>query len=184
MRSIEVDEEVYKYLSNLAKPFVDKPNDVLRRILLKDHSTCSENDQTREDSAVMPQKKKISNGEFVQSFLEKQYQEDFDRIPPYRTLFESSRVIIFFRNFSKSNPNNLWYRIEKEPLDKMRKSSKEPIICFTNPAEGLVLEVPLEKIDAQAKQVNWIRNDYEVNIEPETLYWRELKLNLKKYRIK
>jgi hypothetical protein len=34
MRSIKVDDEVFEYLQRLAMPFVDKPNDVLRRLLL------------------------------------------------------------------------------------------------------------------------------------------------------
>ncbi len=34
MQSIKVDDEVFEYLQRLATPFVDKPNDVLRRLLL------------------------------------------------------------------------------------------------------------------------------------------------------
>jgi len=33
MRQIEIDEEVWEYLQNNAEPFVDKPNQVLRRLL-------------------------------------------------------------------------------------------------------------------------------------------------------
>jgi negative regulator of replication initiation len=39
---IEVDEEVYKYLKGKAEPFVDSPNDVLRRELLKQTNRAKE----------------------------------------------------------------------------------------------------------------------------------------------
>lgn len=34
MQTIEVDEEIYTFLQDNAKPFIDSPNSVLRRLLL------------------------------------------------------------------------------------------------------------------------------------------------------
>lgn len=37
--TIEIDEEIFELLKKQAEPFVDSPNDVLRRLLLKDKSS-------------------------------------------------------------------------------------------------------------------------------------------------
>ena len=39
MRSIEIDEEVFEFLKHHAEPLTDKPNDVLRRLLLSKGDT-------------------------------------------------------------------------------------------------------------------------------------------------
>lgn len=39
MHSVEVDNEVFEYLKGRAEPFVDTPNSVLRRELLRDSAT-------------------------------------------------------------------------------------------------------------------------------------------------
>jgi hypothetical protein len=47
MRNIEVDEEVYEHLKEMAEPFVDStPNDVLRRVLLGSLSSNDEDTTT------------------------------------------------------------------------------------------------------------------------------------------
>lgn len=42
MRTIKVDDEVFAYLQSKARPFVDEPNDVLRRELLGDGRVTTE----------------------------------------------------------------------------------------------------------------------------------------------
>lgn len=53
--TIEIDEEIFNFLQKQAAPFVDTPNDVLRRILLKNDPK-----PTREIPAVVIKKPGIS----------------------------------------------------------------------------------------------------------------------------
>jgi len=57
MHNIKVDDEVFAYLQRLAKPFVDQPNDVLRRELLGDKPRVDVSPTTlppRRPGALMP----------------------------------------------------------------------------------------------------------------------------------
>jgi hypothetical protein len=60
MRVIRIDEEVWKCLEQRARPFVDSPNDVLRRVFgLNEASSRVQNDQGMKDNEVVPVMKNI-----------------------------------------------------------------------------------------------------------------------------
>ncbi|WP_149825247.1 hypothetical protein [Streptomyces tailanensis] len=57
MRTIEIDDEVFACLQRLSEPLVDTPNDVLRRVLLKNgagHSSTGQASGTRRTGSLLP----------------------------------------------------------------------------------------------------------------------------------
>lgn len=185
MITIEVDEEVYSKLKTQAEPFVDTPNMVLRRLLFPElqlavqasttsHSTCESS----------PKSSAISSEVFAASFLANRYREKFRMKTPYRTMFESENHLVYFRNFNKAGTTNLWYRLSEGSLDALRTTEKIAIVCFTNPAEGTVFEIPMKDIDLQAAKAKWGKEFFEVNIDPASLRWRELDWSIEKYLVK
>ncbi|MFF8608431.1 hypothetical protein ACF06X_21105 [Streptomyces sp. NPDC015346] len=53
-RSIEIDDEVFAFLQSRSEPLVDTPNDVLRRLLLKDTALPRESSGERRPGDLMP----------------------------------------------------------------------------------------------------------------------------------
>lgn len=48
-RTIRIDEEVYAWLQSKAKPFIDGPNSVLRRMMEKERPKNEDNRSVRHD---------------------------------------------------------------------------------------------------------------------------------------
>lgn len=183
MVNIEIDDEVFRYLKSLAEPFVDTPNMVLRRLLFnKDMS--AEIPSTPKSTAKSTDSAEASSEAFITSFLRERYGEEFRVKSPFRTMFESERHLIYFQNFNKIGTTNLWYRLSESSLKALRKTTKTAIICFTNPSENLVIEVPMKDLDAQVARSTWEKEFLEVNIDPADLRWREIDWNLQKYLVK
>lgn len=184
MISIEIDENVYSYLKSLAEPFVDTPNTVLRRLLFSEGQLRREV-STKEGAPVTPSRDQESSSEvFVSSCLQKRYGEKFRTKTPFRTMFESERHLIYFQNFNKPGTTNLWYRLSESSLNTLRKTTKIAIVCFTNPSENIIIEVPMKDIDNQIAKSSWKKDFLEVNIDPTNLRWRELDWNLQQYLAK
>ena len=185
MVSIQIDEEVFNYLKSLAEPFVDTPNTVLRRILFPAQKSASQTSSTLTSTAsVSSAGTESSSEEFVNSYLRNRYGEQFRTRAPFRTMFESEKHLIYFQNFNKAGTNNLWYRLSESSLNTLRTTSKAAFVCLTNPAEDLILEIPVKDIDDQVAKKKWNKDFLEVNIDPTNLRWRELDWNLEQYRIK
>src|ERR1039457_1968902 len=108
MISIEIDEDIFKYLKSLAEPFVDTPNTVLRRLLLPEYFPQNESSTKESTSATSSRGLRSSSEVFVSSFLQKRYGEKFRTKTPFRTMFESEKHLIYFQNFNKSGTINLW----------------------------------------------------------------------------
>ncbi|MEU7021614.1 hypothetical protein ABZ990_13260 [Streptomyces sp. NPDC046203] len=53
-RSIEIDDEVFAFLQSRSVPLVDTPNDVLRRLLLKDADLPTKPAEDRRPGDLMP----------------------------------------------------------------------------------------------------------------------------------
>lgn len=183
MVNIEIDDEVFNYLKSLAEPFVDTPNTVLRRLLFnKDKPKGAPS--TAKSAVKYSDSTEASSETFITSFLRERYSEEFRVKSPFRTMFESEKHLIYFQNFNKVGTNNLWYRLSESSLKELRKSTKTAIICFTNPSENLVIEVPMNDLDAQVARSSWKKEFLEVNIDPADLRWREIDWNLQKYLVK
>jgi len=187
MVSIEIDEDVFNHLKTLAEPFIDTPNTVLRRILLQNQQTASKpqmNMSTKVGAMKLPSKDSEAKSEvFMSSFLQYRYKEKFRTKTPYRTMFESDNHLIYFQNFNKAGSGNLWYRLSESSVQVLRKSCKLALVCFTNPAENIVYEIPINDIYSQAKKANWQKDFFEVNIDPATSRWRDMDWNIEKYLV-
>lgn len=184
MVTIEIDDDLFNYLKMLAEPFTDTPNSVLRRLIMLDlHKPITKLSTTASTNKI-PEKSAPSIDIFMSLFLKNRYGAKFRPLSPYRTMFESDNYLIYFQNFNKGETVNLWYRLSESSLDTLRKSEKTAIVCFTNPAEDIVYEIPVRDIDIQATKAKWGKAYMEVNIDPASSRWRELDWNIEQYLIR
>jgi SeqA-like protein len=180
MKAIEIDEDVFNFLTSNATPFVDTPNSVLRRLLsldiIDDAVTIVKNNYERKDN-------KLRTNEFVDKFLSEKFKNEyFHRKDRFQYMFESNKKIIYFQNFNQSN-SNLWYRVTDKPWGILNTTSKDAYLCLTNPEEGIAYLFPVDDIANQIKKTGWSRNYLEINIDYSYHRWREFKWNIKEYLI-
>jgi len=173
---IEIDNEVFAFLEKNAKPFVDTPNAVLRRLLLKKESANTEDVM----SSLLGVKNKVSARDFVREVLSKEFGDGFRRKRPYSYMFESDNILIYFQNFNKTN-DTLWYTVAKQPLQVLKNSSKESFIGFTNPAERFVYLIPLKDIERAILKSGWDKDRLQVNIDHLSHRWRDLNWDIQNY---
>ena len=173
---IEIDNEVFAFLEKNAKPFVDTPNAVLRRLLLKKESANKEDIM----SSLLDVRNKVSARDFVREVLSKEFGGDFIKIRSYSFMFESDNILIYFQNFNKKN-DTLWYTVSKKPLQILKSSSKKSFIGFTNPAERFVYLIPLNHIEKAILESGWDRDYLQVNIDHLSHRWRDLNWDIQNY---
>jgi hypothetical protein len=184
MVTIEIDEDLYNQLKTLAEPFVDTPNTVIKRLVaLMQNSTSKTPITNCSNSSIIMRDRKLSSTSFINSFLKTRYKENFRVKSPYRRMFESDNYLVYFQNFNKTGTNNLWYRLKNGSLHILRNTHKAALICFTNPSENIVFEIPIEDIDKKAMEAKWDRDFFEVNIDPANSRWRELDWNIGHYLV-
>ena len=122
----------------------------------------------------------IVREEFMAYFLKYRYNERFIPKPRYKTMFESEKHLIYFQNYSTPGANNWWYRLSESAFKTLIWSLKLTLICFSNPSENIVYEIPIKDLALQAKKinyaVNYARNDFEINIIPSDSRLRDLVL--------
>lgn len=181
MVQIDVDLEVFEFLQKNAKPFVDTPNTVLRRLLRIDGLSSCQNEKG--DSVIMPsntEKSKVNTNEFVKLILGKEFSERFHIRSPYRLMFESDNILIYFQNFNQESAT-LWYRVTAKALQVLTTSRKKSFICLTNPAESIAYLIPIEEIKKHIASSNWSRDYLEINIDHLSCKWKELNWNIQKF---
>jgi hypothetical protein len=187
--NIAVDGEIFKFLQDNARPFIDTPNSVLRRLLL---------DKDNKNTAQLPSVSGEIIGEplpggrdarrdvlrksiqFVRYLLQTEFKEEFERRQPYRFMYESKNYLLYFQNFNKEN-DRLWYRVAAIPFKELKLSSKKAFICLTNPAEKIAYLIPVKEIEATIKTTGWDRDYLEINIDHMSKRWIELDWNIEKY---
>ncbi len=184
MRTIEVDDQVYDFIAKHAEAFVDTPNTVLRKLLLKNvgnsrNSVPSAQPNTR--TTTRNRSHETSSEAFVKRCWENRFSGQRRQVARYRMMLESGKDVVYFQNFNKRGSPNLWYRLNPEPLQTMRSKPQQAWICFTNPAENFGYLIPLEEIDKRAETVGWDREEIEVNIDVAEDRWREFDWRLAKY---
>jgi hypothetical protein len=186
MIRIEIDEELFEFLQKKAKPLVDTPNSVLRRLLL--------NDEIMEGKYIMqdhkPSQSQVPEGlndeeleGFLESILRSKFEGRFYRRRPYQMMFESSTQVVYFQNFKKKDAKTLWYRLSSGALKTMHSLGKSGTICFTNPADRCGYLIPLERIDEKVKTLNWKKPEIEVNIDHGNTKWREFSWDIEEYYV-
>src|SRR5438445_50980 len=171
MVKIEVDPEVFSHLQRHARPLLDSPNDVLRRLLLgntpgsppQSHPSASPEQQVSTTLFRAP----ADVESFVQSLLRSNFKGTFRHRSPYRMMFESEADLVYFQNFNKES-DHLWYRITDSPWKDLRSSRKAAWVALTNPTEGFAFVIPAKDIQDRCQRQGWTRAYLEVNIDPET----------------
>jgi hypothetical protein len=183
MIQIEIDQEVFDFLQENAKPFVDTPNTVLRKLLGIGTKTQHQIADNKSDMSIPTEKSNVTgmnSNEFVQMVLDKEFEEEFRKKTPYRLMYESDSTLIYFQNFNQENAT-LWYRINEKPFRVLMASNKKCFICLTNPAESIAYVIPIDAIEKQMTLSNWERNYLEVNIDNISRKWKELDWNIKQF---
>ena len=187
MPTIEIDDEVFAFLQEKAVPLVDDPNHVLRRLLLSPPERPSGERASRGTTTVRePQATRTTEqirdtDSFVSHVLEAHFGGSFRKRGPYRYLFESPGRLVYFQNFNQSDSDALWYRLRSSALETLRDSSKEAVVCLTNPSDNLFYALPMEEVDRKARAAGWDRDDLEVNVDHSNRRWRELDWDIRKY---
>jgi len=194
--SIEIDQEVFEHLQRRATPFVDKPNDVLRRLLLETESQSPSEPElelppargsyARSTAAERARARRglpMPADAFVNRVMERRFGGHFGRRAPYRMMFESSDTVLYFQNFNKET-DHLWYRVTENPWRDLTASTKKAWLCLSNPAEGYCYVIPVSEIQAHVARAEWSRPYLEINIDPATSRWSELDWRLDEYLIR
>jgi len=181
MVKIDIDKDVFEFLQNNAKPFVDTPNTVLRRLLQIGNNSSPPKNETKSAMPTPAQKTtQIDTNEFVRTVLNKEFIEEFRKKSPYRLMFESPNTLIYFQNFNQESPT-LWYRVSEKSLKVLKASSKKGFLCLTNPAESIAYLFPLEEVKKQIVSSNYKRDYLEINIDHISRKWKELDWNIKQF---
>ncbi len=186
--SIDVDQEVFEHLQGRATPFVDSPNDVLRRLLLTPLPEVPEASRTRQRATSAERRAARHGGPvpadaFVSRVIHQELGEGFKRRPPFRMMFESKDALAYFQNFNKET-DHLWYRVTQNPWRELTSARKKAWLCLSNPAEGYCYVIPVSEIQAQVQRARWSRPYLEVNIDPATSRWTELDWRLDQYLVR
>jgi len=176
---IDIDADVFEFLQAHAIPFVDTPNDVLRRLLLPGGETDAE----KEGRMLQHRLSSSHSGadKFVNELLQTEFGGGFRRRAPYRLMFESAESVVYIQNFNKAS-DHLWYRVTEQPWGDLTSETKSAWICFTNPAERFAYVIPVKDVEKQVQSAAWNRPYLEVNIDPSNSRWTELDWNLEQYR--
>jgi len=181
MVKIDIDQEIFEFLQKDAKPFVDTPNTVLRRLLQIGNKSSPQSNKVKPAISILNKKtSQIDTNEFVQRVLSKEFPGKFRKKSPYRYMFESANLLIYFQNFNQKS-TTLWYRINEKPLRVLKDSSKKCFLCLTNPAESIAYLIPLEEVEKQVVSSNYERDYLEINIDHVSRKWKELDWNIKQF---
>ena len=90
----------------------------------------------------------VSAEGFVEIVLRERFGTGFRRVSPYRMMFESPKVLVYFQNFDKET-DHLWYRITENPWRMLTSSKNEAWVCLTNPAARFAYIIPVEAIQSR-----------------------------------
>jgi hypothetical protein len=172
--SIEVDEDVFEALQDLATPLVDTPNSVLRRLLLDGLAVreiggstaslaspryryaaapadiaipgpyASLGDERRAERGMSPRR-------FGKLLCAREFPgEMFERARrdrgAFRTMFESDERLLYFLNFNKPGQTNLWFKANATALLALREAEKPAHVVFANPAERVAWMIPVDEL--------------------------------------
>ena len=184
--AIEIDPEIFQLLQREARPFLDTPNDVLRRLLLSPTSAIpKQSPPPPAPTPVTPMRTStVTSADpkaFVREILSREFGAGFKRRRPYRMMYEDAERLVYFQNFSKEAAH-LWYRITANPWKELKSSRKNAWICFTNPVERYAYLIPVADIKERAHHSGWSRDYLEVNVDPGSSRWTELNWDVSEFR--
>ncbi len=193
---IEVDVEVFEYLQSKARAFVDRPNDVLRRLLLDrmpDHGSRQKfppnplaSDPLLSKNQEGGRKMHLTGNvtAFVGTLLKQEFgPKQFRKKDNYRLMFETEDDLVYVQNFNKP-ADHLWYRINDKPWRELQLSRKNAWVCFTYPPGQIAYVIPVNAIVDRVRASRWVRKNLEVNIDPVKSRWVELDWIIEIYKKK
>ncbi len=182
MPVIKVDNQVYQGLQQLARPFMDRPNDVLRRLLRLDNGDDG-NLSFGQDRPRNPGRFS-EMGRVAREILAAEFADDFSRVAPYRCLYEGRKALIYFQNFNKMT-DHLWFRIGRAPLEKLAVTRKRAFLCLTCPAMHFAYLIPYGLMAKRQKHFpDYGKGDsLVINVKVGANYWTELQWKIGGYRI-
>jgi len=176
MIKIEIDIDVLNHLKKNADPFNDTPNSVLRRLLGLDGSKLKSTFKTQRGGIMQ-------SDEFVKKIISQYYK--YSGVPRkvgrYQYMFNLDGKVVYFQNFSKPT-NNLWYRLKSSAIEDLKNKNSE--IVFTYSVDGIFYPIKFSELQKKLEKNNWRREDIEVNIDPDSDYWRELNWRLARHTVR
>lgn len=185
--SITIDRDVFEFLKSMAEPFIDTPNDVLRRLLLRENTKGPANSAPRQtgiSSESLPSTKRgdsnLSTQLFVDGILKKDFGSNYGKVSPYQYMFKIGESYAYFQNFNKKS-DKLWFRISKRPLKLLIANKDNSILYFTNPAERIAYKIPVCDLKAAMDVSGWERDYLEVNIDRTISRWNALGWSISEY---
>lgn len=175
MNTIEIDQEVLDLLKSKADPFVDTPNSVLRRLLGLEKS----NTINKQFSQPMVTD---NTDNYVKDIIRHHFKFDgkLSKVGRYRFMFDLGNKLAYFQNYGKPTIN-LWYRITSSAIDDLKH--KNAVIVFTYPVGRFFYIVEVSELIKRINNSKWASTNIEVNIDPDSNYWRELDWHLVRHTL-
>ena len=196
---IEVDGEVWAFLQREATPFVDSPNDVLRRLLLgggrragRSGGERGRRRDRREPYAAMGDERRAAGGlsprRMGKLLLAREFDgEHFGRAAAsrggFRTMFESKTRLVYFLNFNKPGARNLLFRVTASAVETLMEEEehgeKTAYVIFSWPAERAAWVIPVRDLLERYRKIakrELVPDDLVVNLDPERNILKESTL--------
>jgi hypothetical protein len=215
MHTIEVDDEVFQYLQNKAVPLVDSPNSVLRRLLMGSRRSRKGGRRPAQEQELPTMPLRVESpvelqlagpyrsmrGERTapgglspqrmgrrlvsQEFAGEHFDRAAKRRGGFRTMFESSKRLVYFLNFNKPDSRNMLFRVTSSAIEALTTAEKPAYVIFSNPARRVAWVIPVE--DMMKKYEDVFREKFEpqdlvLNIDLERNLLRELNWDISEYR--
>jgi hypothetical protein len=193
--TIQIDDELFRLLQREARPLLDSPNDVLRRLLLsylmvKTPKTRMSQYFSTGDSAEYPAPirstntrpaPEISSDEFVRHILDERFEGGFQRLGRYKYMFESKTDLVYFQNFNSPHLSP-WYRLKKKERDFLVASRKAAWVCLTYPPGRVAFLFPIRAIEERVRAAGYPYDDLEITITHKRNRWPQLDWDIRQYR--
>ena len=115
--------------------------------------------------------------------------EHFDRAAKerggFRTMFESTKRLVYFLNFNKPDSRNMLFRVTASAIEALTTAAKPAYVIFSNPARRIAWVIPVEDMLARYEEVSGKKfepDDLLLNIDIERILLRELNWDISEYR--
>jgi hypothetical protein len=180
--TIKIDSDVFSALQREARPLLDTPNDVLRRLLLQKASApvASTKPPILSNKAYR-NTQEISSEEFVKKVLGQRFGSGFSKVGRYVYMFESRAELVYFQNFNKIQ-DELWFRINYKERQFLATSPKQAWLCLTYPPGKIAFIFPVKAIEEQAKRSGWKREELEISIYHQRARWVQFNWDIRQFR--
>jgi hypothetical protein len=115
--------------------------------------------------------------------------EYFDRAAKtrggFRTMFESTKRLVYFLNFNKPDSRNMLFRVTASAIEALTTAAKPAYVIFSNPARRIAWVIPVKDMLARYEEVfgeKFEPQDLVLNIDIERNWLRELNWDISEYR--